>query len=117
MGDMWVEVLRHLTPREARHLIAAVRGLKAEMCMLPTMYGVYLRDVGALESPCVAMQRDVEKLVRNYPCRMLMPTDFACIVEIDCLGHASGERSFLGVTVKFAESGIVYTYDFKVEQT
>ena len=114
MSDVWVSVMSHLTPREARHLIAVVRGLKVTMCKTPFVNDFY---IGGCECPGLRLQRDVEFLSCNYPRFMLQPVDFSCIVEVSWDGENGQHTSMVGIDIKFSNKSILYTYRFRVDST
>ena len=113
MSDVWVSVMSHLTPREARNLIATVRGLKVTMCKAPSVSDFYS---SGCECPGLRLQRDVELLSCNYPRFMLQPIDFSCIVEMAWWdGEGVQNTSMVGIDIKFSSESILYTYRFRVD--
>ena len=104
MSDVWASVMSHLTPREARHLIAVVRGLKVTMCKAPSVNDFY---IGGGECPGLRLQQDVEFLSCNYPRFMLHPVDFSCIVEISWDGVNEQRISMVGIDIKFSNKSIL----------
>ena len=137
MDDVWQIVCGYLTPREARHLRAVVRGLRLTMCKPPVLRDMYscvrlMVPTVSLASqhirpPCLQMQRDVNALARHYPRSVLTPLSFQAIMEVEWLGDvecwdgdrwrdALGKTSLIGITVEFSGTAIVYSYDFKVDE-
>lgn len=113
MDDAWTNVMRFLTPREARHLRLVVRGLRADMCRPPAMSGLYLyAETAGCDPPCVAMRKDVEMVLHNYPRGMLVSKVFRCIMELRCMGLSS----LVGIKIDFSGADVVYTCDFRVDE-
>ena len=69
--DVWTLVISHLTPREARILLLAVRGLDAMMCKAPALRETYYStrrigkgvNTGADET----LLADVHAIRHHYP--------------------------------------------------
>jgi hypothetical protein len=116
MSDVWVSVMSHLTPREAKHLIAAVRGLRVTMCKDPSVNDIYLCGD---ECPCMRLQTDIDFLKHHYPRFMLQAVDFSCIVEYGWKNVQEFEpkSSMFGVEIVFSNTGVLCTYRFRVDST
>ena len=136
MDDVWHIVCGYLTPREAMHLIAVVRSLRVSSCKPPALRDMYSCVRLLMPSPlpglkirppCLQMQRDVNALAHHYPRSMLAPLRFQTLMEVEWLGdvecwdgdrwtEAIGKVSVIGISVRFSEKAIVYSYDFKVDE-
>ena len=116
MNDAWVSVMSHLTPREAKNLIVAVKGLNVIMCKAPSVSSVYLCGE---ECPCMRLQTDIDFLKHHCPRGMLQAINFSCIVEIGWKNVQEFEpkSSMFGVEIVFSNTGVLCTYRFCVDST
>jgi hypothetical protein len=118
--DVWQLVIAFLTPREARHLLGVVKGLKMSMCKQPSLKDVYRsrRVIGFRATPGAdpLLCAGTRAIQDHYPRHMIVGLKLNTVMMIDWIHPGSDEvrTTATGVLVRFVQDVVLFNYTFFV---